>query len=557
MVKIIARLGVVLAATYCTGAGPALAQPHGVAAAPAPHVSAPAPHVSAPAVPHVSAPAVPHVSTPAPHIAATPHFNAGPRMNATPRINAAPHVAMPRFSARTPNVYQVGPRGHAFTPHGFARHTVHGPTATNRFAGRSVTRGASRDLAGRHVTGRKLTRHATRTTGGLARSTERERALVRGDARAGATGRPASERNRITEPNDRRHLAEPNARNRPTGTQLAAVSRPLGERNRNDNDRRRWFHERRRFHHGGFVGWFGPVFWPTAYDDVFDYVFWPAEYDNYGFWAYAYDDVLDNAFFAPDTEDVTVGDGYVVHGGRGRSTRRHPREASRGGSAGDLCRVDPSLTQWPVEEIAQAVEPTPDQQHLLDELKAASEHAAQILQAACPTKPPSTPLGRLDAMGKRLDAMLQALDGVRPALAKFYDSLSDEQKARFNEMGRQQAANQGGANAKDEARVCGGQGPGVLGDQAIERIEAEVRPNDRQKAGLDALRDASAKAADALRNACPSQTPITPVARLDAMAKRIQAMLDAINTVRPALAKFYASLSDEQKAHFNIMARNQ
>ena len=37
------------------------------------------------------------------------------------------------------------------------------------------------------------------------------------------------------------------------------------------------------------VGWIGPVFWPYAYDDFFDYVFWPYAYDD--FWPYAYDDV--------------------------------------------------------------------------------------------------------------------------------------------------------------------------------------------------------------------------------------------------------------------------
>jgi hypothetical protein len=71
------------------------------------------------------------------------------------------------------------------------------------------------------------------------------------------------------------------------------------------------------------------------------------------------------------------------------------------------------------------------------------------------------------------------------------------------------------------------------------------------------LRDASAKAAEELRGACPTQTPITPVARLDAMSRHVKAMLDAIDTVRPALAKFYDSLSDEQKAHFNIMGPRQ
>src|SRR5262249_57368461 len=108
----------------------------------------------------------------------------------------------------------------------------------------------------------------------------------------------------VAGPQERKRFGEPVGRSRLPGAQVAALSRPLGERNRNDNDRHRWFHERRRFHRGGFVGWFGPVFWPYAYDDVFDYAFWPAEYDNYAFWAYAYDDILDNVFFAPGTEEV-------------------------------------------------------------------------------------------------------------------------------------------------------------------------------------------------------------------------------------------------------------
>lgn len=33
--------------------------------------------------------------------------------------------------------------------------------------------------------------------------------------------------------------------------------------------------------------------------------------------------------------------------------------------------------------------------------------------------------------------MLQAVRTIRPALADFYNALSDEQKARFNAVGRQ------------------------------------------------------------------------------------------------------------------------
>src|SRR5262249_38304095 len=30
---------------------------------------------------------------------------------------------------------------------------------------------------------------------------------------------------------------------------------------------------------GLVVGWIGPLFWPYAYDDVFDYLYWPYAYD--------------------------------------------------------------------------------------------------------------------------------------------------------------------------------------------------------------------------------------------------------------------------------------
>ena len=38
-------------------------------------------------------------------------------------------------------------------------------------------------------------------------------------------------------------------------------------------------------------------------------------------------------------------------------------------------------------------------------------------------------VGRMEAMEKRLDAMLQAVKAVRPALDAFYATLSDQQKA--------------------------------------------------------------------------------------------------------------------------------
>ena len=46
-----------------------------------------------------------------------------------------------------------------------------------------------------------------------------------------------------------------------------------------------------------------------------------------------------------------------------------------------------------------------------------------------------TPPARLEAVGKRLDTMLQAVKTVRAALDDFYGKLTDEQKAQFEAIG--------------------------------------------------------------------------------------------------------------------------
>jgi hypothetical protein len=45
------------------------------------------------------------------------------------------------------------------------------------------------------------------------------------------------------------------------------------------------------------VGWSGPVFWPNASDDMFDYALFPAGADN-KFWAYGFGDILEGVFAA-------------------------------------------------------------------------------------------------------------------------------------------------------------------------------------------------------------------------------------------------------------------
>jgi hypothetical protein len=93
----------------------------------------------------------------------------------------------------------------------------------------------------------------------------------------------------------------------------------------------------------------------------------------------------------------------------------------------------------PFAEIEQAVQPTEQQYGTLERLGNALQKAVYILNEACPTTTALTPTGRLEAMQKRVEAMIEAGNTVRPALEGFYASLSNEQKARFNRLGRNTA----------------------------------------------------------------------------------------------------------------------
>jgi ABC-type transporter MlaC component len=213
------------------------------------------------------------------------------------------------------------------------------------------------------------------------------------------------------------------------------------------------------------------------------------------------------------------------------------------------------LTDWPIERIAQTVEPNDAQRVALDELKAATAQALDVLKAACPTALPSTPTGRIEAMRQRLDAMLQAVRTVRPVVEKFYQSLNDEQKARFNALGAADNSDQQQARS-DLTQVCGERASGIA-SLPLERIEQAVRPDQAQRGTLKELQDAASNAVNQLNSDCPTYRALTPVGRLQAMEQRLDAMLRAVQTVEPALAKFYGSLGDEQKERFNRLSPTQ
>ncbi len=314
----------------------------------------------------------------------------------------------------------------------------------------------------------------------------------------------------------------------------------------------------RRGLYASFVPWAGAVYWPYAYADVFDYTFWPYAYDE-AYWAYAYDDFFDGVFFPYGAPYVD----YAYAGPYGDETTGSARAAPAAvpgrltSAAREVCQ-DPArgVTAWPIDRIAQAVQPNADQRALLDQLKDASDEAADVFKEACPQNTPLTPPGRLSAMTARLEATLDAVKLVRPPLEKFYEALSDEQKARFNEIGPELGRK---ASAPREASAasgdCGGEKAG-LSSLPIDRIEAAVRPTDAQQDTLDRLATAMDQAVSKLAAACPDGIPATPVGRLETMEQRLTAMIEAATIVQPALEDFYTALSNEQKAKFNRLGRD-
>src|SRR5262249_5826268 len=131
----------------------------------------------------------------------------------------------------------------------------------------------------------------------------------------------------------------------------------------------------RQGHRAVFVAWFGPVFWPYAYSDVFDYTFWPTGYDD-GYWAYAYDDFFDGVFWGEDgpPADYAYAAPYPRSSSGSASTSRANYAAVR-----DLCRTPGSgVTAWPFADIERKVRLNGEQKDLLADIRKASQDAAAV-----------------------------------------------------------------------------------------------------------------------------------------------------------------------------------
>jgi hypothetical protein len=500
----------------------------------------------------MAAPAAPHM---APHFAATPHM-------------AAPHIAAPARNMAMPHG----------TPHDIARDAP-SHEVPHIAAGRGEPHGGDMKSALQHgakgappVEAHRL-EHGKAEPPSATAEGERPGHETIGQAPAGAG---VNERAGVK--GDRGDLSrleqrQPEQRRAPiirnsvfAGPQAASRGEgaPRGEREAfaQSTFRGRFtqskMHDRFHHHHAGIVvGFVGPLFWPYAYDDFVDYTFSPYAYDT--FWPYAYDDVFAGIYGGYAPEYAGAGDAYAYAGSAG-SESAYDRATSRAeqttgsttpsASSERICSGQAKgLTDFSIQKIVDQVQPSREQQGLLDALKAASVKAVDIMQQACPGELPSTPTGRLAAMRVRVDAMLKAVEVVRPALDRFYQSLNDEQRERFIavDQGEQAGHPQRGADVNE---LCQGDLRTKSG-LPIEKIERTLHLNSDQQMGLRSLDEATLDSAKMLQAKCEPDQSLTPPGRLAAMQDRLQVMEKALDTTQAALTKFYGSLSDEQKAQFD------
>jgi hypothetical protein len=105
-----------------------------------------------------------------------------------------------------------------------------------------------------------------------------------------------------------------------------------------------------------------------------------------------------------------------------------------------------------------------------------------------------------------------------------------------------------------QSERCSGFAPGIS-DLPIEQLEKIIDATPDQRTALSDLKTATETASNILKQSCPSETPLTPVGRLEAMQHRLKAMQEASDVIKAPLLQLYSLLSDTQKQRLEAGAQ--
>jgi hypothetical protein len=338
---------------------------------------------------------------------------------------------------------------------------------------------------------------------------------------------------------DRDALRDSDARAR-----IAAAA--IAEHERNEHG---WWRHR----HGGY-GWAGPLFWPYAYDDLYDYTM-SGHGDDPAFWDYGYNDIYTGIFTPYGHDDLTD---HLPPSGTATRTRPALRETAHPATS--------QATTHPAKSQADAHPATP-QANARPITPQANADLATPQANAHPITPqadsrPKTPQANADLATPQADArpiapQATAHPATQLATANPAAPQATAHPATPQAMVRPPTPQAPVRPATNQlTQMCGGDSRDVAG-LPIDQIQQAIAPNEAQGAALDDLGNASVKAAQDIRAACPTQIPATAPARLAAMQQRVETMIAAVGTVQPALDKLYGLLNDQQKALLGAVGPSQ
>jgi len=281
----------------------------------------------------------------------------------------------------------------------------------------------------------------------------------------------------------------------------------------------------------------------NPYEVALGYAFWPDDYGRY-FGQYGF--------------------GTIAAAIAGPASAGRPREvATTGQSTGAVkssdilpsCDIgDTATSDWVAGRMKRGLHADATQLRAFDQVRSQLIDGSKAIRSRCRTISTDTPLERLAELKQRIWAVHDADITARPAVAAFYDTLSDRQKAEFKgnppspPKGNAAAAPMGQRNQASAALDGGTQA-------LIGQIEQKVRPTHEQQAGLDNLQKVSTQMEKLLLAHYAQATPQSPLARLDAADDQLVALNYAASSLEIALNNFYAGLSDEQKASFDSLGR--
>jgi LTXXQ motif family protein len=255
--------------------------------------------------------------------------------------------------------------------------------------------------------------------------------------------------------------------------------------------------------------------WPSLYDDIFPPNTSATSAQQTSSWPFGYENIFDQAF------------------------AKYPPERSA-----ELCPYRDASAEI-VMRIERQTGPNAEQKPLLEKLAAALGQANGYLMHACPKEIPLRPIARLQLMEGQTDAMIMALEIVRPPLQKFEQSLDEQQRARWN--GSEPAANSASSACDSKTEKA------ESGNWPLSQLEQAVQPNEAQRKELANVQDAFNRAASGLAADCSAAVAPSALGRLEAIEQRLDATWRALQTIEVALANFQKDLSDEQKARINAL----